>query len=1020
MKLFSHIFFTLGLLLPHLAGAAPVHEGYYQKYCVECHGPKNAEAELDLTQLLEDPDRFPQNDKILTQVFDVIDFEEMPPAKFKHQPSPAERQVMTQWTQATLDRIEQQQRNDPGLVVMPRLTQTEYDRVMRDLTGQSISASHLLPAEGGAGEGFSNVGEAQAISLTQLEKYLASAKYVLRHLIATPHGWTWARLPLKKAETREEVVDNLLGMIRQWYVDEEKASEHGQRQLEKEYGSPTAAYLEAAWHYRFRQALGYGDLSPAEVATKVSGTLQPIILEKWLRVLSSKPDELPSLARPVIEHWLSIPAPGEQPEGERLAAMRDLGDLLSSVKTRGWQLKFAPGFEVSYKGEDDREAVHESADQGIWPFTLQLGNREALYLTLTPAGETSPDDKIVWEKGEFIFEDGSTRSWKASLREAEIVTGQVRGEQIGDEPVLVAEAPAVVRIPVPDGAKKMKLQARIPEENFPAAIVQAMVLDEALPLSQLIMHPERRPVHDIGHDSVKAWLDEIGDSRDLARDSIKYDKSPAPIAGQLDEAVIQKLDLKNPDFSEESKNPFAFGPKELIAIAEESDRERLLEFYANLASLAEERDPAALHQIAMDQIGPWMVRAWRRPVTRQEADEVLLLFDRALAKGESYDAALKQSLAAVMLSPHFVYRHPENIEVAAGTYKRPLTGLELANRLSFIIWGSIPDEELLRLGASGELRNSDVLQNQADRMLADPRAKALADEFSGQWFRFHGFADFREPDNKVFPEFKPEIAEAMFEEVRYFFDDLIRNDRSILRVLDADYTFVNEELAEYYDLPQKVEGGMQKVSLEGTPRRGVATMGMVLTKTSSAMRTSPVKRGVYIIEEILGEHLPNPPAGVPPLSDGERNKEGQTITEQLAVHRDNPSCSGCHSKFDPLGIALENFDGIGRWRDVDSQGEPLATTDTLPDGTTLEGAAALTDYLASQKDRFVQHFCRKLLGYMLGRGVQAGDRALLNKMARELETNDYRFSAALDAVLESPQFLERRWTPADPGIAQSE
>jgi len=982
----------------HGVGVEPL----FQQYCIECHGPDNAEAEIDLTQLLADPGAVPQSDKLLMAVYDVIDFEEMPPAKFDRQPASAERQAMAQWAEQTLQALAARQHNDPGLVVMPRLTQREYDRVIRDLTGQPISAAHLLPAEGGAGEGFSNVGEAQSISLTQLEKYLASAKFVLRHLVATPAGWFWSPIALDKTESTDDVRDNLVRLIRQWYVDEEKAQRPG--------GDPVATYLEAAWQFRYRQALGLGDATVEAIATRVSSDLQPSILEAWLKILSRDPTELPAAAGLVVQRWLALPGPDGIEEKERRSEFKALDDLLSDVKSRGWQFKYAPDFEVSYEGEKNREKVHDAADDGVWPFEIALKKQDRLYLTLTPAGRVDPEDRVLWTNGRFTLTDGETRSWEPILREASIVEGSIEAAEFEGNPALLATAPTVLRLPVPENAERFTVEARLPGASQGKATVQAMILPAEPDGLTRHLHPARRPIGDIGKQPLKSWVNEMADSRGVARDRIDYSKRPAPLHGTVDESVLAALDLPDGRVEAEELRPFRLLPDLLRAKALPEARQQLDTLLGLLSSLAESPDdPAQLHHLAKYQIGPWMARAWRRPVSEAEADEVLALFDGALAKGESYDAALKQALAAVMLSPHFLYRHPASVAVAPGQATRPLTGLELANRLAFALWASIPDEELLRLGASNALQNPETLQAQARRMLQDPRAAALAEEFAGQWFRFQNFENFQEPDTELFPAFKPEIAEAMHREIETFFDDLIRHDRPITRVLDADYTFVNAQLAEYYDLPE-VKGGFQRVSLADTPRRGVATMGAVLTKNASAMRTSPVKRGVYIIEEILGEHLPTPPADVPPLSDGERNAEGQTITEQLAEHRDNPSCSGCHSKFDPLGIALENFDAIGRWREVDSEGEPLAITDTLPDGTTLVGARDLTNYLASQQDRFVAHFCRKLLGYMLGRGVQAGDRALLEAMQQNLAANEYRFSAALDTILQSPQFLQRRWT----------
>jgi len=482
--------------------------------------------------------------------------------------------------------------------------------------------------------------------------------------------------------------------------------------------------------------------------------------------------------------------------------------------------------------------------------------------------------------------------------------------------------------------------------------------------------------------------------------------------------VLNQKDARQPD--PEEPYPYYFSIREIYEMATPEEREhleRLTRLYdQTVIAMEEDLDSEFVRKSARAQLEDLMVRGWKREVSADEVEEMATLFDRTYETTGLYDTAFKQALTAVMVSPDFIFRLPAPASQAiarstAGV--RPLTGPELASRLSFALWASVPDAELRSLAHGGELLDADVLRNQVRRMMADPRASAMAEEFAGQWFQFSTFASHSEPDPELFPEFDAELAQAMFDEVRLFFTEIFLENRSILNVLDSDFTYVNEELATKIYGMEGIEGSeMRRVTIDDPRRGGILTMGATLTKTSLALRTSAVKRGVFVIEEILGAHLPDPPP-VPALSQSETNEDGLNVVEQLKVHREDPSCAACHSKFDPLGIALENFDPIGRWRTEDAGGNPVINTDSLPDGTVLDGPGALRDMLRSERDRFVHHFARKLTGYLLGRAVSVGDHPLLEDVKRTLREDDYRPEAAIATIVRSRQFTHAR-LPASP------
>jgi hypothetical protein len=402
--------------------------------------------------------------------------------------------------------------------------------------------------------------------------------------------------------------------------------------------------------------------------------------------------------------------------------------------------------------------------------------------------------------------------------------------------------------------------------------------------------------------------------------------------------------------------------------------------------------------------------AYRRPLTRKEKDDLVALYNELRKKPLPHDEAIRLTLARVLVSPAFLYRLEKP---APGTGPAPVSDWELASRLSYFLWSSAPDRQLLDVAARGELGNPDVLAAQMKRMLQDPRVRRLATEFGCQWLHIRGFDEMKEKSERHFPTFLG-LRGAMYEESILFFTDLFQRDRPVLDILDADYTFVNETLARHYAIPGVT--GDQWRRLDGVKkfgRGGILAQATTLATQSGASRTSPILRGNWISEVLLGEKLPRPPKGVPQLPDDETQTEGLTVRQLIEKHSSDPKCAVCHRRIDAYGFALEGFDAIGRRRDKDLGDRPIDTHAKTMDGAELEGIDGLRDYLLSKrKDAFVRQFCRKLLGYALARGVQLSDEPLLDDMQEQLHAQNYRVTAALAAIVRSRQFREIRGSKA--------
>jgi hypothetical protein len=335
----------------------------------------------------------------------------------------------------------------------------------------------------------------------------------------------------------------------------------------------------------------------------------------------------------------------------------------------------------------------------------------------------------------------------------------------------------------------------------------------------------------------------------------------------------------------------------------------------------------------------------------------------------------------------------------------PIDDWELATRLSYFLWSSPPDEDLRQLAAAGKLRDPEVLQEQTRRMLKDPRLRALAIEFGTQWIHVRNFDTLKEKNEKLFPTFTPQLRKAIYEESILFFQDLFQSDRPVTDILDADWTFLNETLAKHYGIPNVV--GPQWRRVEGVRkygRGGILGLASVHARQSGASRTSPVLRGNWVVETLLGEKLPRPPADVPILPDQEGTDQ-LTTRQMVEQHVSSPSCAACHVRIDPYGFAFENFDAIGRWRVKEVSGKPVDTRAKLKDGTEFEGIDGLRKHLLTKKmDVIVRLFCQKLLGYALGRATTLSDTTLIEEMVAELHKNGGRLSAAVLTIVRSPQF----------------
>ena len=473
-------------------------------------------------------------------------------------------------------------------------------------------------------------------------------------------------------------------------------------------------------------------------------------------------------------------------------------------------------------------------------------------------------------------------------------------------------------------------------------------------------------------------------------------KSSAPSVDLLQPYLRDRIDPISPAGIPELDRVTIEGPFNPKAGSDSPSRRRIF-----VCHPAANSDPLPCAKTILSTVAR---RAYRRPLTDAETSRLVGFFQSGQKKNGNFDEGIENALAFMLVSPQFLFRFeydPQNVAPAT-TYR--VSDLELASRLSFFLWSSIPDDQLLNLAVQGRLKNPAVLEQQVKRMLADERARALGANFAGQWLYLRNMQSVK-PDDDAFPDFDDNLRQALKRETEMLFESIVLEDRTALDLLTANYTFVNERLAKHYGISGIYGDQMRRITVTDDYRRGLLGQGSILTITSMANRTSPVNRGKYVLTNILGTPPPSPPANVPPLN--EAPEKSLSMRERMAQHRSNTVCANCHKLMDPIGLALENFDGIGRWRDMDGEA-PIDPSDTLYNGIKVNGPASLREVILSHPDQFVRTMTEMLMTYSLGRGLEYYDMPTVRSIVKDAARNNYRFSSLVLGVVKSAPFQMKR------------
>jgi hypothetical protein len=916
-------------------------------------------------------------------VLERLQAEEMPPEEAVRHPKPDERAAVVAWLRDLRDHEAQRTAGDPGPVLARRLSNAEFDYTIRDLTGVDIRPTREFPVDPASEAGFDNSGESLAMSPALLKKYLAAARHVVDHVVLKPEGFVFAPHPVVTDTDRDKYcVNRIVEFYKRHQVD-------------------YADYFLAAWKYRHRTALDRPDVEMNQLATEAGLSAKYLTL-MWSALTEAEAEMGPLAA--LRKMWRELPGPGEAS-----AARRDCERMRDVVVRLRRQL------------EPVVKRLHvKGISSGSQSFVL-WHNRERARRHRSYSGEVYADfHKLARQlKGP----DASLASL-LTLAESDDETDR-RLRHALERFCSVFPLAFVVTDRGPYFNPRMAGQGRLLTAGF--HLMQGYFRDDG-PLCELILGPrQRRELDALWHELDFVTLVPMRQYKDY----IFFERAEPPrfmFEAEFDFARSEDRDAASQAKMDRLAKLYLAKARKQGASQEAIEA---IETYFTTISAdirRVERARLAAEPGHLQALVKFTERAYRRPLSKGERDDVLAFYHTLRKRdGLDHEEALRDTLVSVLMSPHFCYR----VDLAPpGPTARRLPDYALASRLSYFLWSSMPDAELLARAAAGDLHQPEVLTAQARRMLRDPRVRGLATEFGGNWLDFRRFEEHNSVDRERFPSFTNELRQAMFEEpIRYLIDVAQRN-RSVLDLLYGNDTFVNRPLARHYGMPGPRRSGEPSRTSSGAARLaastgaddwvhvadaqrhgrgGVLPMAVFLTKNAPGLRTSPVKRGYWIVRRVLGEQIPPPPPTVPELPKDEARLGELTLPQLLARHRDNKSCAGCHRRFDSVGLVFEGFGPIGERRSKDLGGRPVQTTATFPDGKDRDGLEGLRQYLRDKRQGdFIDNLCRKLLSYALGRGVQLSDKQTLVEMRRRLETDEYAFGSLVEAIVTSPQFLNRR------------
>lgn len=1037
------------------------------EFCVDCHQAEHAEAGINLATLLAN-DNFASDFRRWRRVTHQLDQKLMPPASSDRQPTEEQRRQLLSMIGQKIAAAEQEHDGEPGNVVMRRLTSAEYGYAIQDLTGIDFDVERNFVSDAVGGAGFTNTGIVQFTQDSTLERYLEAARRIADHAVVGTGPLQFFQDP---GQTGFELsaINRILTIYRQ-HGFRTSAGEGGEPFGLDKY---PRAFL-TAWKFHYRNRLGHPDVTIKSLADDAG--IDERFAEYIYQTLKADAPSFPTSEIAKAWHRLPVPEAGRSPDVKSVTeACEKLAELMRSWQFRFGGNPDAKEEAPILRADRFNVQQTQPFEMNInWP----KGTRTAhLVISIESAnGDGSPQAAIVWKNPQVQFRDYAKRladpkPLRDFLTVETVAQLKFGGQWFGDELQrsdfgTVGTEPLAFELPIPEGSRpgRLLVTAELDGKHGEDCIVRCTIAqleetDQGKSVSALLANPDspafpkwkngvlefarllpqmsQREPAPSDRDPVPPPIDETYNNaeRNFFHTRMKYFRDDEFLTRNiLNDETRRQLDQAWADLT----GSFDFHNTWLQFLARKYGEELNDRRIENLAadwiakfpddgrgyvkSLKQDFDKSQA-MFAEAETGHvfdvihFASKAWRRPLSEVEKLS-LREFYQALRSDSKLDhrSAVSAVLARVLVSPKFLYRSERatQTERAASNVATPLTQSELASRLSFLIWSSVPDEELRRAAAVGELSTPTQLTGQVRRMLQDRKSRRFATEFFGQWFGFYRFHQFRGIDQKQFPEFSTSLQQSMYDEAVEFFDFIVRQNRPLGEILLADYAFVNQELARHYGLIVELNDStessreLRRVSETGAFHRGgLLRLGAVLATTSAPRRTSPVKRGDWILRRVLGAHVPPPPADAGSIAADEVAGDGLSMRQRLIAHRRDASCHNCHARFDAFGFALENYDPIGRWRTHYRDDRPVETSGSLRDGRTISGADELHEFLRSELPRFHETLAVRLLGYALGRQESVGDRALIVQLKQQMQNGDGMVEL-MESIVSSRQFRYRQ------------
>jgi hypothetical protein len=1035
-----------------------------QQFCVECHGNQGAEAKVNL-ELLTREASFETSFETWRKVVEMLDNGKMPPED-ANQLTDVQRQQLSAIAREKLRSAAERHAEDPGPVTLRRITSAEYAYSIHDLIGVDLDFGRDFVPDAVGGEGFANVGSVQFMQDSTLERYLDAAKQVASYAVIGAGPLDFYKDP---GQTGFELsaITRIQAIYRQ-HGFRTAAGEGGEAFGLDRY----ARAFYTAWQFRHRDKLGLEkttlrdlaleegiDARFAEYIWSVLNDRTPSypmteITERWRDLPAPTTDGLTDDAAKVVRLQCDQIYRVVYDWQTRFGQNPDAKEEAPVLAVDSFDVHRSKLFEMNINWPKGTKTAHlqlkiESANRDGKPNAVVIWRKPTIQFRIPDQrlNDPVPLSSVVAAESANVLAFGKHPSGRSIERHDFVTMGTL--SPTFDLPILAEATSARLLVTAELDVKSgddciIRCTISQKEETDQGKQVSALlanpkgaafsrwragVLDFARMLPQ-VSHREPAPSD---RDPIPALFDNTynNSERNDYHYKIKYNRDDKFLVDNiLDDATRERLNqawadllgsfkyhdtylrfvAKKYDIDLANRTMVDLEP-DWIDSLDEAPRDYVRELASSYRAVQTAFKSAEARHL--EDVLQFASRAWRRPLADDE-QERLREFYRQLARSEEPDhrQAIRALLTRVLVAPEFLYRteHPHDgrdvspspAEIVA------LSDWELASRLSYALWSSVPDAELRRLAAAGELSNPGQLSEQVRRMLRDPKSRRFAAEFFGQWFGFYQFDRYRGIDPERFPEFTDSLKGSMHNEAVSFFEYIVRNDRPVNEILFADYAFLNEELATHYGIDAKLASNdLSLVSNVRDQRGGLLGLGAVLTVTSAPMRTSPVRRGDWLLRRVLGTPVPPPPADAGSIPADDVVADGLTVRTRLEAHRRVASCNNCHSRIDPLGFALEQYDTLGRWREEYRDGGTIETSSILSDGSRIAGVDGLRAYLQSHQQLFHRTFCKKLVGYTFGRRESISDVLLIEKMMTDIEKGG-RFLSIVERVVTSRQFRYRR------------